>query len=709
MVKVKTPPFSRRSPLSIPDLHVNQHVSINSPTASVNSEAVLSLPVVDKTPMAREVHHHEITPATYRSLWKMLFDARDEPVCVWIVTVEGGHTYTNPAIPSDEIWIEDVVDPAERPFTLLREFTERNLLKVGGVEIAKAQLQAKSLESTARKKYADAGKKSFDDAFYKGNLFGLEDLKTRPDRGEPFPQHERPLARTAIKSVRGVEPPAELERESPEHEKPPPRRLSIHAPAQAPKTASAPAQNAPLETVSKAPKQEQHRPTIPSPQQAPRTPQTPPPALPGTDPALTPAGRQPGPKPRQENEDRARSQVMGNVPTVHKEQVPFGNPEATANGAAEQQTTEEEQAGVQEPPKVRLETVSNPQNNQEVSQDVRAASELPKKERHAGNTSRSSWLLDELFDVLGSAHSDEDVAQAINTFKEAEDNFLTAEESAYIRGEMTPDRIAEASGGQVGEQETQRFLRGIGGSKQVTKVSLKPSPEPKPRLFLYGGDRATPGVADSVRQKTARFFKRQMPVPLMAAVGAATNDGQLEVYHNPYPGAVNWENPGRDSVEMIASGNGVVSKTIFGKENGKMVMKISLFKIDDDSPYKSTGYEFFANQVDALRKMGVTRVYLHAAGDADDAAGYNGYYSWPRYGFDGTISRVALEKLPPEIRQQLGNSRSVFDLFSIPGGKEAWMKYGNDIVDTFFDLTPGSRNMQRLEEYIRERKAKGSK
>jgi hypothetical protein len=227
-------------------------------------------------------------------------------------------------------------------------------------------------------------------------------------------------------------------------------------------------------------------------------------------------------------------------------------------------------------------------------------------------------------------------------------------------------------------------------------------------VFAFGGRKADEEQADEARRDVQRFFKKQVPETLFAAVGNGVDDGEVEVYYNNYVGAVNWEKPGKGSVEVITRGSGVHAKRIIGRNNGQLVIKNSIFKIEKDSPYKGSGFEFFVNQVAALQKMGVTKIYTHAAGKPNDPDGFNGYYTWPRLGYDGTIPRKIHEQLPEEFRQKLGESRSVFDLFSLPGGKEWWNKNGADIVDAFFDLTPGSRNLERLEKYQAERRAKGT-
>jgi hypothetical protein len=44
---------------------------------------------------------------------------------------EGGHDYVYEFVPANEVWIDDAVEEPERPFVLLHELHERNLMAKG--------------------------------------------------------------------------------------------------------------------------------------------------------------------------------------------------------------------------------------------------------------------------------------------------------------------------------------------------------------------------------------------------------------------------------------------------------------------------------------------------------------------------------------------------------------------------------------------------
>jgi hypothetical protein len=72
-------------------------------------------------------------------LWKKL----ESPVSVWIVDgrlvrsvfdidfTEGGHDYVYEFVPQNEVWIDDDLEEIERPYVLLHELHERNLMAKG--------------------------------------------------------------------------------------------------------------------------------------------------------------------------------------------------------------------------------------------------------------------------------------------------------------------------------------------------------------------------------------------------------------------------------------------------------------------------------------------------------------------------------------------------------------------------------------------------
>ena len=151
--------------------------------------------------------------------------------------VEGGTAFIYPFIPIDEIWIEDQVPEEERPFVLLHEFTERDLMRNERADYDDAHEQASKVEFAARAKwkkegtvpevgYAGNGNKDYSEVerpnekpenphtenpneslLYrkKGNLFGAEDSKQPYAAKDPPPtplqEHDTQLVDDQYKSL----------------------------------------------------------------------------------------------------------------------------------------------------------------------------------------------------------------------------------------------------------------------------------------------------------------------------------------------------------------------------------------------------------------------------------------------------------------------------------------------------------------------------
>lgn len=170
---------------------------------------------------------------------------------------------------------------------------------------------------------------------------------------------------------------------------------------------------------------------------------------------------------------------------------------------------------------------------------------------------------------------------------------------------------------------------------------------------------------------------------------------------------------GNGHVLVSVSEDGYTAERKFKRTRaGLRVTNVGFFieqKKDDGSPnpLRGQGANIFANQVRALQQAGVTSMDTVAIGDkhSADAGKNNGYYTWPRLGYSGTIRPEVFRNLPESLRKQMGQSRQVRKLFSLDGGAEAWKEHGEDINCTF-DLRKGSPNLQALNDYLQERKAK---
>jgi hypothetical protein len=72
----------------------------------------------------------------------------------------------------------------------------------------------------------------------------------------------------------------------------------------------------------------------------------------------------------------------------------------------------------------------------------------------------------------------------------------------------------------------------------------------------------------------------------------------------------------------------------------------------------------------------------------------NGYYAWPRLGFDGPLPLETRRNLPPELE----HARSVLDLMESEPGRLWWRNHGTT-TQVAFALTAGSRSWHVFRRY----------
>jgi hypothetical protein len=81
---------------------------------------------------------------------------------------------------------------------------------------------------------------------------------------------------------------------------------------------------------------------------------------------------------------------------------------------------------------------------------------------------------------------------------------------------------------------------------------------------------------------------------------------------------------------------------------------------------------------------------------------YNGYYTWPRFGYDAPINPSTRARLPAVLK----GAREISDVFRTAQGRQWWKDHGTG-HDMTFDLRKGSGSRKVLSSYIRERRARG--
>ena len=138
---------------------------------------------------------------------------------------------------------------------------------------------------------------------------------------------------------------------------------------------------------------------------------------------------------------------------------------------------------------------------------------------------------------------------------------------------------------------------------------------------------------------------------------------------------------------------------------GKKFIHNDVLVLHEGSQRTGIGTDIFSGEVEEAAKRGFDYIGTVAAGAADE--GFNGYYTWPRLGYDESLE--SLDRYNPtlveKIRAKFPDAESILDVFEA-GGSKWWKENGSILYNAKFDLTEDSRSRQVLNSYLAARKAK---
>lgn len=176
----------------------------------------------------------------------------------------------------------------------------------------------------------------------------------------------------------------------------------------------------------------------------------------------------------------------------------------------------------------------------------------------------------------------------------------------------------------------------------------------------------------------------------------------------------------RDQVEEMADGSWQVTvniehpkldacaRIIGVDKNGQKFIRNEGLEVNSRYQNSGLGSSIFAKQVQNCAKAGFSYMTTDAVGKA--GSDYNGYYTWPRLGYDLSIDELGQreEELANDIKKNFPETTSVMELMATPQGRDYWKKNGRSLRNARFDLTEGSVNRQVLDAYMTERAKKAN-
>ena len=139
---------------------------------------------------------------------------------------------------------------------------------------------------------------------------------------------------------------------------------------------------------------------------------------------------------------------------------------------------------------------------------------------------------------------------------------------------------------------------------------------------------------------------------------------------------------------------------------GKVIFHQGLARVNrEHGQATGLGRETFLQAIGASHKYGVHAIRAQAAGSGNGTdhvadGSFVGFYTWPRLGFNGEITAVKRQAMPPE----LSGARDMLDLFSREGGPQWWKQNGSSLTVEYL-LDPDGPNVAATQRYALEKQA----
>src|SRR6185437_8764484 len=151
-------------------------------------------------------------------------------------------------------------------------------------------------------------------------------------------------------------------------------------------------------------------------------------------------------------------------------------------------------------------------------------------------------------------------------------------------------------------------------------------------------------------------------------------------------------------LQLMQHDNEYEGKTTIYKEGGKIVVYGDAFVVEDKG--KGTATRIFADKVRGASAVGADRLEAVAGKGWIELLGrevnMNGYYTWPRMGYDGTLG----VSFVVDVERDLGLAVDrVRDLMYTQEGRDYWKAHGYQ-MKMGFDLSFGSMSRRILRAYL---------
>lgn len=205
-----------------------------------------------------------------------------------------------------------------------------------------------------------------------------------------------------------------------------------------------------------------------------------------------------------------------------------------------------------------------------------------------------------------------------------------------------------------------------------------------------------------------RHKERLLDASGLRSIGRLIENVDVEVTHRDDGTDVEVRGYGDHGIEFKR----ILSYERVGDVSRPTKIRNDQFMVDQDAP-EGIGTRMLATQVLSAEAEGFREIETTAAGRAGTT--WQGYYVWPRLGFDGEIEEDFLRDMPDDVRRDVdeladGEPPRFLHMMASPTGRQWWKENGRD-VDVSFPLGGRQDNLSRevLFGYAREKAKKAGK
>jgi hypothetical protein len=189
-----------------------------------------------------------------------------------------------------------------------------------------------------------------------------------------------------------------------------------------------------------------------------------------------------------------------------------------------------------------------------------------------------------------------------------------------------------------------------------------------------------------IHEFSRKHFGRELAQREWADLVGAPNGSRVRVKHTGQSIVISTEHD--DLLE------GTMFRSLEVDADGLFLNNIGFEK--KPTAFQGMGVRVFATQVRAARELGIRRIKTLAQGYPGDPE-FNGYYTWPRLGFNARLTADQKRRLPDSLK----GAQDLHDLMLAEDGPKWWKENGIE-TRVEFDTDPSSLHSKILNAYLDE-------